>query len=416
MLKKPSSTMLAMLLSILMLVVALSGCGAKEDPKGLVSGKIYDDTTKELITGSVVVTLSGAPTITVTNGQYQFAEVPAGNITLTAQSGGYQAYIASVNVQAGQTTVKDIYLAKYPSDLAAGDRRTYAVGRVYFAMCYAPNGSFVSDDSVITGDDSLPSQVDVANSFWIAETEVTYELWHKVYIWATTDGHGYTFANPGREGNDGVIPGVIPADPTDDAQEPVTTISWRDALVWCNALTEYYNAENAASLDCVYKTTSGDPIRDANAGTICDAVVPDPTAKGFRLPTSGEWQLAARYQDGATWTLGGHVSGDTGGPCYSTNPKMDPFLSKVFGNYAWYIINTTSTQPVGQKLANALEVRDMTGNVYEWCFDLQSGYLSRFYRGGSYDAVPLYLRIGYVRFGNVDSAKSYLGFRFVRTY
>jgi hypothetical protein len=37
---------------------------------------------------------------------------------------------------------------------------------------------------------------------------------------------------------------------------PVTTVNWRDSRVWCNALTEYYNAKHGADtdLDCVYTT------------------------------------------------------------------------------------------------------------------------------------------------------------------
>ena len=406
--KKP---LFVILFATLILVVTLSGCGTK---KGQLGGKIYDDTTKELITGSVVVTLTGASSITVTNGQYQFTDVSIGDKTLTAQAEGYKTYTASVKIEAGKTITKDIYLVEEvtvppdPTDPTPGEKGTYTVGGVVFDMRYAPSGSFISDDNVISEDEKLPGPVDVTNPFWIAETEVTYELWHKVYTWATTDGHGYTFANPGREGHDG----TIGAAPTSASQEPVTTVSWRDALVWCNALTEYYNAQSGMSLSCVYKS-GGNPIRDATAGAACDAVVPDSGAKGFRLPTSGEWQLAARYQDGSVWTPGDHVSGDTSGPCYSTDPEA--VLSTVFGDYAWYS-GCGSTKPVGQKSANALEVRDMTGNVYEWCFDKHPSYTTRrICRGGSWGGVASYLRIGKITFGTPDYTYSGWGFRFVRT-
>lgn len=94
----------------------------------------------------------------------------------------------------------------------------------------------------------------------MGETEVTYELWYEVYKWATTDtgdgkrsdcGDLYSFANKGREGNNGTI-GALP---TTAKQEPVTLVNWRDTIVWCNALTEYYNANNGSgnrSYMCLY--------------------------------------------------------------------------------------------------------------------------------------------------------------------
>ena len=167
---------LGILFFTLILVAALSGCGTK---KGQLGGKIYDDTTKELITGSVVVTLTGASSITVTNGQYQFTDVSVGDKSLKAQAEGYKPYSASVQIKAGKTTTKDIYLVKEgtvipePTDPTPGEKSTYTVGGVVFDMRYAPGGSFVSDDNVISEDEKLPGPVDVTNPFWIAETEVT---------------------------------------------------------------------------------------------------------------------------------------------------------------------------------------------------------------------------------------------------
>ncbi len=67
--------------------------------------------------------------------------------------------------------------------------------------------------------------------FRIAKYEVSYELWHGVRTWETSNG--YTFANPGREGHDQVTPG----DPPSAAKlEPVTTVSWWDSIAWCDFL------------------------------------------------------------------------------------------------------------------------------------------------------------------------------------
>ena len=70
------------------------------------------------------------------------------------------------------------------------------------------------------------------SSFSIAQYEVTYELWYTVKQWA--EDNDYEFANDGQEGSNG----TVGAQPTDAEHEPVTNISWRDAIVWCNACSE----------------------------------------------------------------------------------------------------------------------------------------------------------------------------------
>ncbi|MBN2544996.1 MAG: chitobiase/beta-hexosaminidase C-terminal domain-containing protein [Spirochaetes bacterium] len=63
------------------------------------------------------------------------------------------------------------------------------------------------------------------SSFSIGKYEVTYELWYTIYNWAISNG--YNFENQGMEGHNG----TIGAEPTSAKFEPVTTISWRDAIV-----------------------------------------------------------------------------------------------------------------------------------------------------------------------------------------
>ncbi|MGE5605658.1 MAG: formylglycine-generating enzyme family protein [Bacteroidota bacterium] len=292
-----------------------------------------------------------------------------------------------------------------------GQASSYTVGGVPFTMRYAPSGSFKSDDNIITDDENLPGGaghewVTVYNPFWIAETEVTYELWSVVYQWATGDinmngkidggeiAGTYKIAHTGVKGSDAVV---------GESNHPVTTVSWRDAMVWCNALSEM------AGLTPVYKN-GGVIVRDSTNATLCDGVS-DPIAsdKGFRLPTSSEWELAARYQNGTNWTLGNHVSGDTTGYCY----PEDANTSTVFGNYAWYSGNSyDSTHPVASTpQKNALNLYDMSGNVGEWCFDLYPyGGSSRVLRGGGWFDFAFMLRLDYP-----FNTFRHLGFRPVRT-
>lgn len=74
--------------------------------------------------------------------------------------------------------------------------RSYTVEGVTFTMRYVPGGLTFPTDSAVNAfnDDTIAT---VSNAYWIAETEVTYELWYKVYVWAM--GHGYNFSLPGRK-------------------------------------------------------------------------------------------------------------------------------------------------------------------------------------------------------------------------
>ncbi len=191
-----------------------------------------------------------------------------------------------------------------------------------------------------------PLMVTVDRPVLFAETEVTYELWYTVRHWALS--HGYTFAYPGQEGSHG-----HPGRPISDrSQEPATMISWRDGMVWCNALSELFG------LDPVY-TYRGTVVRDATQERTCDHAVQE-AANGFRLPTAAEWVLAFRYVDGELWANEHHASGAAG-------DFQDEAATTAV---AWYAANSGyRTHSVGQKRANYLYLHDMSGNVSEIVFD-----------------------------------------------
>ncbi len=197
------------------------------------------------------------------------------------------------------------------------------------------------------------------------------------------------------------------------------SVSWRDAMVWCNALSEYYNEMNGTSLECAYRA-SGSPIRDsrdANA-SVCDAVTAYINTGGFRLPARNEWELAATYiidsnddgdvKDAGEFYPATHVSGDTTNPCYSSSGAT---ISTIFGNYAWYFDNSGDTShPVITKSANALTIYDMCGNAAEWLFDIASGTARNQFQG-DFANNSQYLQLGYIS-SNPSNSRSYTyGFR-----
>ena len=254
-----------------------------------------------------------------------------------------------------------------------------------------------------TGTDDSGRCGEVNYPYEMGKTQVTYAQWQKVCDWAIKQG--YDFANlGGRGGWDGEGDWWEPY-PSGHEDSPVTEISWMDAIVWLNALTEYCNAVAGTDYARVY-WYKGKAVFNAKDITVCDNVEVNQGSKGFRLPTGMEWELAARYIDGSRWTPGNYASGaidDTGN-------------ANATGAVAWYRANSgESTHPVGQKKPNALRIYDMSGNVWEWCFDWHPRYTGsrRVIRGGSWRSDD-YLQVDSVSCASPRNADSFTGFRLMR--
>jgi formylglycine-generating enzyme required for sulfatase activity len=203
------------------------------------------------------------------------------------------------------------------------------------------------------------------DAFYIGNYEVQWSEWQSVLTWALA--HGYAISVGAGRG----------------AEYPVTNVNWYDVLKWCNARSEQ------EGLAPVY-TVGGAPYRTGE-------VVPDVSAstRGYRLPSEKEWEFAAR----------GGVS--THSYTYSGSNDINAV--------AWYQnISGGATHPLGTKLGNELGLFDLSGNVWEWCFDVYSGSY-RVVRGGSWGYDAFYCRVSFRYYSDPGDRNGYVGFRVARS-
>jgi len=257
-------------------------------------------------------------------------------------------------------------------------------------MVHVQGGSFMMGDE--TGDlgsfNRPVHQVTLTYDFFIAKYETTYAEYDRYC--ADTGIEKPLSSGFGR------------------GSYPVTYVTWDEAIAYCNWLSEregYPKAydENGRLLD--YNGEATDDITEV---------------LGYRLPTEAEWEYAARggpiKEDHSFLYAGSNDLAQVANTCYPAGTFPRPIK-------------------VGQLKSNGLGLFDMSGNVYEWCHDLEHDYGSedivnpgpyysdhylvrdwKILRGGSfYSNSPSHCRVSRRRSYGRDKENLTVGFRIVKT-
>ena len=307
------------------------------------------------------------------------------------------------NISAGAVT------GMLPASQISGTIPASQVASVPEGFALIPAGVYQMGDAIDNNADGDAPVLSVAVSeFYMGKKEVTKGEWDEVQQWGTLVG-GYTSLAVGA-GKGAVY--------------PVTNVSWYDVVKWCNAKSEReglvpaYYTDNAQTV--VYRVGN---VNVTNVQVKWGA-------NGYRLPTEGEWEKAGRggvvgrrFPNGDTISQSvANYFGITAGYAYDLGPNGYNAIGSVGGTIP-------ATSVVGSFVSNGYGLKDVAGNVWEWCWDWYGPFGSggvtdprgadtgtaRVSRGGSWGSYPYYARVSFRSNDYPSNRIDLIGFRVARS-
>ncbi len=217
---------------------------------------------------------------------------------------------------------------------------------------FIPGGTFMMGDHFNEGDaDELPVHNVKVSDFYMCATKVTQKEWFDVIGTNPASGNGV--------GDD----------------YPIYHLNWYQLLVYCNLRSI---AEGLTP--CYTILGSTDPadwglVPTSYFNIYWDAVICDWNANGYRLPTEAEWEYAARgglegqrFPNGSTISHSGN--GDSQANYYSKwEWGVAVYSYDVSLNEFYHPDYYRSTSPVKTFPPNGYGLYDMSGNIFDWCWD-----------------------------------------------
>jgi formylglycine-generating enzyme len=286
-------------------------------------------------------------------------------------------------------------------------------------MALIPAGSFLMGDT--HGDwppewvpnPAIPAHSVYVSAFYMDRHEVTKGLWDEVYNWAITHGYSFDHSDSGQG---------------KAANHPAHTMTWYDAVKWCNA-----RSEKAGFTPAYYTSSAQTTVYRTGQINVENEWVKWQT--GYRLATEAEWEKAARGgNSGLRFPWGNTISHSQANynSYWSGGFPYYPFDLNPIQGYHPTFNNGVSpyTSPVGYFAPNGYGLYEMSGNVWEWCWDWwSSSYYGssslsdprgpasgsyRVFRGGGWGGVAVYCWTAYRSPDYPTGRYTGIGFRCVR--
>ena len=258
---------------------------------------------------------------------------------------------------------------------------------------FVPAGSFQRD--------STASNISSVSDFRMSEKEITRAQFESIML---TDPSHPTYSS--------------------GKTDPVQMINWYHAITFCNKLSLAENLTPVYSITVSGNLINWSTITYADIPTTDNAewnkVVSTWENNGYRLPTEMEWMWAAM---GANESSAGDINLTGYKKAFAGSTGKNKMI-----NYVWYDKNSSNkSHPVGSVLPNELGIYDLSGNVYEMCWDeygaIPAGKLTDYHgssgnyrvtRGGSWYYSSSQCSVNFRSYYSPEYSGPDVGFRVVR--